>query len=733
MNVLVLPHRAIRAGAPGGEVWGLKEALTSRFRTDAHFTCYSHNVRLKKREIQDLGVRFSCAIFDLDDKAAHQNGSGRSDDFEDVVYGAQDHLSLALGVDVGMYLTRGGGRLVLPYSEPLNAEIHTSFVSTCLDILTDGGFDPDPLKDTTRLFRLPYVWRDGIQQEHPMAIEDMGEISRDRVLELVGGSRISASTPGQSRFRLPDTIGEGERNTVLCSYAGVLRNRGLSSGAILQELRTTNQQRVNPPVGDDKLIEIADWAGSVEASSDTNTEDSGGDGQGPTGEIRFTLGSEQEIADVVVSEYAKADDTQLVYDRNRIWRYGGAAWAQVEDSVFTDILRRFDGDLISSGRNADGTLRTSRLKVSSKLYSSVTNIIRINHHRRGFFEGQTLGLAFEDGFLDARRLELVENNPEHRALVSVPMTWADDRPEPRLWLETLKDIFGCDDDLDEKIDFLEEFIGVGLLGAATQLQKALILLGSGANGKSTILDVVNAIFRWSGAKVTALAPQGMENEYNRDMLAGSRLNVCNEMPEADILSGSAVKATISGDVQTARQIRESPYEFRPRALQLFAANFLPAVSDSSQGFWRRWGIITFNRTFAVHERDPFRAESIIDTEIPAIVKRCVIKGMDAMSRRRYSEPDSSIDAVNGWRTQADQVACWLSETCDVLDEDEMGRWSSPTELYESYTTWSSVSGHRAMSKNKFSRRIRELGVGYARTSRSRLLGVRVRTDLRIVK
>jgi putative DNA primase/helicase len=736
LDVLVLPSKFIGSGAEGGLVMPLGAALTRRFNSDAHMVCYSHPVRLKKNQISEVSPPFGCAVFDLDDSDAHESGAARSEDFTELMYEAQVYLSTKLKTDVGMYCTKGGGRLIVPYQKSIEAELHKSFVGACLHLLKKGGFSPDDLKDTTRLFRLPSVLRDNVMQEHPCDFEDMGAVSMDTINSIIGAWRITnPPEETRTRFTLPDRIGNGERNTLLTRYAGSLRRGGMSPEQIFEELSKINEDRVDPPMGDEELAHIAESVGSYPVENtrslgNTDTLDADDDDNFLS---ELGHGSEQNIADACVLNYQGLGGGELLYDRNRLWSYESGYWKEISEKPLFSILRTFDGARYIAGRNNDGSIRFGIIKMGDRLYSNVINVIKRSTWREGFFDEAPIGLVFNDGFLDARTLSIKSNSPDNRALTSVPMDWNGEREEPKIWEETLRDIFSNDPDCNQKIELLEEFIGVGLLGAATKLQRGLILLGGGANGKSTVLEVVERIFKWSGAKTTALAPQNLENDYNRDMLAGARLNVCNEMPESDILVGSAVKATISGDIQTARKIREAPYSFRPTALQLFAANFLPSVSDSSQGFWRRWCILEFNRSFKPHERDPYRAERIMESELEAITKRCVQRGLTALKRRRYNEPDSSINAVSNWQTQADQVASWVKDSVEILGEDDKGQWATPTELYENYTTWCSTTGHRAMSKHKFGRRIKELGINYYNSNGGRKYGCRVKApDLRLV-
>lgn len=56
---------------------------------------------------------------------------------------------------------------------------------------------------------------------------------------------------------LPETIPQGERNKTLASLAGSMRRRRASEQAILAALKTENETRCRPPLGDDELRRIA--------------------------------------------------------------------------------------------------------------------------------------------------------------------------------------------------------------------------------------------------------------------------------------------------------------------------------------------------------------------------------------------------------------------------------------------------------------------------------------------
>ena len=272
----------------------------------------------------------------------------------------------------------------------------------------------------------------------------------------------------------------------------------------------------------------------------------------------------------------------------------------------------------------------------------------------------------------------------------------------------LGSLFDGDLDAADKVEALREFIGASLLGIASTYQRAFVFVGDGANGKSTILKIISALF--SGELVTAISPQDMGQEYRRAMLSRSRLNIVSELPEADIMDSAAIKAIVSGDRITARAIRCDPFTFEPRCGNVFAANSLPSVRDSSDGFWRKWIVLEFRRTFAVSEQDTELADRIIATELDQIASWAIDSTEPLTARKHYTEPASSRAALAEWRSSADTVYRYLSERTKPGES-----WTPAQTLYRDYCQWCQRNGHKNPSSAKFGRRLKSLRVEKKRT------------------
>jgi len=759
-HVLVLPHKRVRGwrgskeefqtGVRAWPVMPLGSAISTRYQTDAHFCPYyverngrpiERIPRLNKEglvAVEQAGDRvlFGCVVIDVDDETAHQYNRdnsaaiksgelqpiGARDDWrmeQDDLYG---NLPADLLEGMGRYDTRGGYRLLWTLDKALEPSEYLQFVAALRSKLRTHGINADELKDWQRLYRLPFVNRDGCDQALDCDLDALGAIKwvpkqadqgESSVFDGIESER--ASTMATARELITEN-----RNNTLTALAGGFRRRGFEFPVILGMLDVINKEQVRPPLDDSELENIArsvcryDPAPQPEANGDGDDGDGGAPTPTAPGDFRFTLGDEVEIARVACGDIEK--EHGLVHDRSKLWQYEPkmGIWRELESHQVDRIIHGYSGEMVLRGLDRNGDPKVSPLRISHRLCEGVSKVISSQKRRPMFFDQATDGLVFRNSFvrINADGVQTEDFDPDHRQTAYLPFDYSPGA-FPREFVTTLRQCWRGDQDVDDKVSLLREWIGAALCNRATDYQKGLVLHGSGANGKSTVQEIIMAMF--PAGTVTSIPPQDMENEYRRAKLSSSRLNCVAELPEADILQSEAVKAMIGGDLVSARYIREAVFEYKPRAAHLFSANALPGVRDMTAGFWRRWLVLTFDRQFKESEMDRQLAGRIIANELPAIASWAIEGAAELAARGYFDAPESSERAVNAWRHQADQVASFIEQRCKTdLQEGQKGEGAS--KLYNAYSQWAAQNGHRRMSRVNFGKRLKMLGVEKTRNA-----------------
>ncbi len=418
----------------------------------------------------------------------------------------------------------------------------------------------------------------------------------------------------------------------------------------------------------------------------------------------FQRGDHVELACFMLD--ALRQNGEVVFADGALYQYNAAAglFVAVDEQSKSNILQSCAGATVKSqGRGKPKPLRVRA--------TDVRGSIELAHHQvtqTDFFAKAPAGLAFTNGFLhvDAEGAVLLPHSRDHRARSAFPFALEQESPRAR-FTAFLEDLFRDDGDGNEKVLLLQEFLGACLLGRATLYQVALVLLGDGANGKSTLLTIVREAM--PTGTVCAIPPQDWNQEYRRALIAGKRLNMVSELPEADIIASESFKAIVTGDAILGRPIREAPFTFVPISGHLFAANRLPGANDMTDGFWRRFLVLRFNRTFRGESANPHLAAEVIKHERQGVV-RWMLEGAARVARQqRYTTPASAIGERKEWERQANPVALFLDEC--TRDTTAASPGTSATSLYVQFRAWCEQNGHRAMSSTKFGMRMRELGRG----------------------
>lgn len=697
----------------------LGAALRHEYDTDAHFVPYYidkldgcprvNKAALDKVREEGADLVYEVAVGDVDYRAAHEDGAAVPAEWHHANRDAKEAIEKASDCIIGYYQTRGGGRFIWLTPEPLNPEAYLTYLARCRAAFAAEGVELDPLTDWGRCYRLPFVEREGVPQRYP--VWDL--FSAD------GSSCVTSFTPrdpdadeqeqqavfagieqARGPFRLPAVIPPGQRHRLLVRYAGVLRHRGMGAEEILACLLLANEQRCPPEARErrmapEALAELGEIArGVAEYEAGPQPE------QADLDDVVFQRGSEWELARHVL-EQIEGEGPIGVYDQGQLWFYTPTTgrWATHPHNSMILAAGELDGAMIVGGR------QPLPLSMSSRKARGCVDLMQAMRNHDGFFANAPAGLQFANGFAVVSRdgVEVHPNGPDWRSVIGKDYEFDAAAKCPR-FVEFLDQVFAKNKDKEKTVRLLQEFIGVSVLGLAPRYQTACVLYGEGANGKSTLQSIVTGLL--PADYMTSIAPQEFENEYRRAMLAGARLNVVNEMPEAAIMSGAAVKAIISGDQIVGRHIRQAPFAFKPTAGHLFSANELPRLDDLTPGQLRRWIVICFDREFAKEEQVRDLDRSILAEEEAGIIVWALQGAAALMARGNYDVPAQSLHAAKEWRHRSDQVSQFVTERCERDPEAAI----SAKELYMAYKLWANLSGHNAMSSTNFARRMTKLGI-----------------------
>lgn len=256
----------------------------------------------------------------------------------------------------------------------------------------------------------------------------------------------------------------------------------------------------------------------------------------------------------------------------------------------------------------------------------------------------------------------------------------------------------------EMRSFLARLFGHALLGTVVEHVLA-ILYGTGANGKSTLVEAVMTAFGDYAAPTDPglLIDRGDVHPTGTADLFGLRLAVTHETDEGRRLAEGTVKRLTGGDTIKARGMREDFWSFTPSHSIVMHTNHKPIVRGSDEGIWRRLRFVPFDIVIPEDERDGKLWERL-QQEKDGILA-WIIRGYQEWVSRGLDEPSSVTEATAAFRGESDMLATFLEQRC-LLNPYTHVRSG---ELFEAWVQWCKIENHDAGTQTKFSRELVDRG------------------------
>ncbi|MEM1135729.1 MAG: phage/plasmid primase, P4 family, partial [Bacteroidota bacterium] len=255
---------------------------------------------------------------------------------------------------------------------------------------------------------------------------------------------------------------------------------------------------------------------------------------------------------------------------------------------------------------------------------------------------------------------------------------------------------------------LAEYLGFIFIkngNSALKEEKALILYGSGANGKSVFFEIVNALVGKENISSYSLRELTNENGYYRAEIANKLVNYASEINGK--LQTDVFKLLVSGEPVSARLPYGNPMQLNQYAKLIFNCNELPKDVEHTNAYFRRFLIIPFDVTIPEHEQDKQLHTKVIENELSGVFN-WVLDGLNRLlEQKRFSECDAIKKAIEQYKTQSDSVKMFLEEN---------GYCSSPEnkiyikDLYPDYKTSCVDDGFKPVNKKNFKNRIEAAGI-----------------------
>ncbi|MFN0205992.1 MAG: phage/plasmid primase, P4 family, partial [Planctomycetota bacterium] len=527
-----------------------------------------------------------------------------------------------------------------------------------------------------------------------------------------------------------EIICKGDRNSTLFQYACSLRRNGEPLDGILTKVSDVNKKQCNPPLPDGEVLTIVQ---SASRYSLIGTEEKEEFAKSRVPESHLSdMGNARSfvILQKEVLAYAKDMEAWFRWDERRFERTTSVDLMSAAKKV---PIRRYQlaHEMQSSGSNgAPGQEKLAALTWAAKSESNAklraclevaASEPEFSLHSRELDTHLHL-LTVLNGIVDLRTGQLLPHDRSLKLTKLSPIHFDTNAPHP-LWTKFLDDVFIGDSEL---IEYIQRAVGYSLTGDMSE-QCFFILYNSGANGKSTFINIISAAageHARSAQFDTFLAQKRNSAAPSPDLAAlrAARLVTAVEAEAGARLNESIIKQITGGDPITCRELNEGLFTYRPQFKLFLSANHKPVIRGTDYGIWRRPRLIPFDAIFkdTIDTDDDPRLcklknrkieRDIIDKELGGVLAWAV-EGAMKWYQSGLGNAQRIESATREYRDESDVLGRYLEE-CTVRGSD---CWCLMGELYKSYTEWTRDNGEFTMSQSAFGRALVERGIQKGRNS-----------------
>ena len=301
------------------------------------------------------------------------------------------------------------------------------------------------------------------------------------------------------------------------------------------------------------------------------------------------------------------------------------------------------------------------------------------------------------------------------------------------WETFISEIF---EEKQDVIDFVQRALGYSLTGD-TREEVILILHGSGANGKTVLIETVAAVLgdyvRHSPAD-TWTASATPQASHDLAALVGARFVPVVETERGKQLAEARIKQATGRDKIPARHMYKDWFEYQPQFKLWFATNHRPKIKGSDHAIWRRVYLIPFLVRFVDKAKaddeggrrvkDPGLSAKL-KQEMPGILAWMVRGCLEWQRLKGLNPPEKVLAATQDYQTSEDNISGFIEDCCNVRRSftDRFGR------LYAGYLLWCEANEEEPQSRKAFGLTLSERGHNADRKTTDRVRqGIALKAD-----
>ena len=370
------------------------------------------------------------------------------------------------------------------------------------------------------------------------------------------------------------------------------------------------------------------------------------------------------------------DSKEVLYYENGIYKLGGETIIEEESERLVE-------------------------KCTTRMRIEILHTIMVNTYvDRDTFDSDPTLLNLKNGIFNMTTMKLKQHSPAVPFRSQLNVSY-DQRARPKKFMRFLMEVL---EDKKDRQTILEMF-ATALLRNTLSMEKAVMLIGEGANGKSTLLRTMTSVF--GDKNVSAVSIHSLLwNRFSTASLDAKMLNIYGDISSKDLNYVGILKSIITGEEIEVEKKNKGSFIIRPYVKMFFAANRLPEVSEDSDAIYRRFLIIEFTRQFKGQDGNPTLLVELTTDEEKSGIFNLLIGYARIVIRHKHLTYEPTTEQTRArWHDRADPIMQFFSECIKKAE----GERPKKKDVYAAYVRFCKERHYISKSQQVFSKRCKANG------------------------
>lgn len=346
-----------------------------------------------------------------------------------------------------------------------------------------------------------------------------------------------------------------------------------------------------------------------------------------------------------------------------VYQYG--VYFRSENEIIFPEIQRVLGELVD---------KSAKMETFHK-------IADMTSYPRDVFTSAPLNfIPLANGVYDLDKKELLPHSPEYRFTYQFPVKY-----NPNLVCTKTKKF------LEQVLTPVQELIVQEWIGyyfyRLYQFKKAIILVGEGDTGKTTLLETI--IHLLGKDNISSVSLQKMSGDkFAPAQLYEKHGNLVDELSAKDITETGNFKIATGGGSISGEYKFGNQFSFQNFSKLTFACNKIPDVTDfDDEAYFGRWMVVRFEKT--IEQKIPNFIATLTTEEERSGLFNYAMEGLTRLlSQGKFSYENTAMDTKREMMRSGSSIAVFASTQVEQAPGEEM----SKEKMYDYYSEFCVENG-----------------------------------------